>query len=118
MLDLGLIHVTRPRNREDEVNVVVPHFHTPEPCEISYDNQNSSAMSLVICLPGPMSYAYDKAIPYKYNAIMLDDGKEVLIPSLSSVVNIADVSGVIRSGQVYASPVQKKNNGVVSGKQV
>lgn len=65
-----------------------------------------------------MSYASNKAIPYKYNAIMLGDRNEVHIPSLSSVVNIADVSGVTRSGRVYVSLVQKKNDGVVSNKKV
>ena len=41
-------------------------------------------------------------MPYKYNATILEDGKEVEIKSLSSVVNIADASCVTRSGRVFA----------------
>src|SRR4051812_36253044 len=35
------------------------------------------------------------------NATMIKDGQEVPLPTLSSVVNIADVSRVARSGRVY-----------------
>ncbi|XP_058733755.1 uncharacterized protein LOC131605416, partial [Vicia villosa] len=55
----------------------------------------------IICLPGPVPYNSDKAVPYNYNATMIKDGQEVPLPTLSSVVNIADVSRVTRSGRVY-----------------
>lgn len=45
-----------------------------------------------------MPYESDRVIPYKYHATMLEDGKEVPIPSLSSIVNIVDVSGITQSG--------------------
>ncbi|KAI5397492.1 hypothetical protein KIW84_063348 [Lathyrus oleraceus] len=41
---------------------------------------------------GPVPYSSEKAIPYRYNAVAVENGKEVSLPS-SSVVNIADVSG-------------------------
>ncbi|XP_050919124.1 uncharacterized protein LOC127136630 [Lathyrus oleraceus] len=44
---------------------------------------------------------------------MLEDGKEVFIPSFSSVVNITDVSGVTRSGRVFAAATPKRTNDVV-----
>ncbi|XP_058774882.1 uncharacterized protein LOC131649152, partial [Vicia villosa] len=56
---------------------------------------------LIICLPGPVPYNSDKAVPYNYNATMIKDGQEVPLPTLSSVENIADVSRVTRSGRVY-----------------
>ena len=66
--------------------------------EITYDSRKSSVTSLVICLPGPVPYQSEKAIPYKYNATMMEDGKEVPLPS---VVNITDISRVTRSGRVF-----------------
>jgi hypothetical protein len=63
-------------------------------------------------------YESDKAIPYKYNATMVEDGKEVSIPPLSSVVSIADVSRVTRSGRVFASEPPKKVDDVSVGKQI
>lgn len=70
---------------------------------IPYNGQKYVVSPLVICLEGPMPYDFDKVIPYKYNATMLEDSKEVPISSLSSVVNTADVSGVTRNGRVFAS---------------
>lgn len=89
---------------EDEhgVNVIVPHFNIPELVVIAYNSQKSVVSPLVICLEGPTPYESDRVVPYKYNSIMLEDGNGVLIPSLSSVVNIADVSGVTRSSRVFA----------------
>lgn len=49
-----------------------------------------------------MPYESNKVVPYKYNATVLEDGKEVHIPSFSSVVNIVDVSGMTQSDRVFA----------------
>ncbi|MCI89745.1 anthranilate synthase alpha, partial [Trifolium medium] len=42
----------------------------------------------------------EKAIPYKYDATMLQDGKEIPNPPLSSVVSIADGNKLLRSGRI------------------
>lgn len=61
---------------------------------IAYNGQKSVISPLVIRLVGPTPYESDKVVPYNYNATMLEDGKEVPIPSFSFIVNISDVSGV------------------------
>lgn len=71
---------------------------------------------MVIRLVGPTLYESDKVVPYKYNATMLEDGKEVHIPSFSSVVNIVDVSGVTRSGRVFAFVALKRIEDASVGK--
>ena len=50
-----------------------------------------------------MPYSSEKAVPYRYNAVALENGKEVPLPS-SFVVNIADVSGLTHSGRVFSAP--------------
>lgn len=67
-------------------------------------------------MAGHTPYESDKVIPYKYNATMLEDGKEVPIPSISSVVSIVDVSGVTRTGRVFASAAPKRNEDTLVGK--
>ena len=47
---------------------------------------------------------------------MLEDGIEVHIPSFSSVVNIADISGATRSGRVFIAATPKRTEYVVVGK--
>ncbi|XP_050890962.1 uncharacterized protein LOC127096434 [Lathyrus oleraceus] len=99
------------------VNVIVPHFNIPEPVVIAYNSQKSVVSPLVIRLAGPTPYESDKVVPYKYNSTMLEDGKEVPIPPLSSVINIVDVSGVTRSGRVFASVPTKRIEDTLVGKQ-
>jgi len=55
---------------------------------------------LVICMPGPLSYASDKAIPYRYNPTILENGREIPIPPLASMSNIVGSSKVLRSGRI------------------
>ena len=66
-----------------------------EPVEIFFDSRKSADASLVICLPGPIPYVYEKAIPYKYNATMIEDGREIPIPPLPYVGNIAEDNRVL-----------------------
>lgn len=47
---------------------------------------------------------------------MLKDGKEVPIPSLSSILNIANVSGVTRSGRVFVYVPPKRIEDASVGK--
>ncbi|KAI5425067.1 hypothetical protein KIW84_031026 [Lathyrus oleraceus] len=64
---------------EPEVNVISPVFRMPEPVTIKYDGSKQK------------------------NVVAIEDGKDVTLPS-SSVVNIADVSGLTRNGRVFSAP--------------
>jgi len=94
--------------KDDEVCVIVPKFNIPEHVEVNSFNQKPVVTPLVICLPRPMPYASEKAIPYNYNATMLENRREVPIPSLPSVVNIAEDSRVLRNGRVVPTLFPKK----------
>lgn len=103
LLDARTITVSYPRNLENNVNVIIHQFNIPKPLEITFDSRNSMISPLVIYLPGPAPYQSDKAVPYKYQATMIKDRKEVPLPSIPSFINIANVSGVTRSGCVFAT---------------
>lgn len=118
LLDLRTVSITYDKNPDDEVNVIVPQINAPKPIKVTYDSRNSSISPLVIHLPGLIPYSSDKDVPYKYNATMLENGKDVHIPSIPSVVNIVDVSRVTRSGQVFSSEPPKGVKGVSIGKHV
>ena len=106
MLDEGVIEILQNRNvdeDEPEVNVISPVFRMPEPVIIKYDGSKQKASpSLIIKPAGPVPYSSEKAIPFLYNAVAVEDGKEMPLPS-SSVVNITDVSGLTRSGRVFSA---------------
>ena len=91
----------------EEVNVIVPCFNVPAPIEIKYCSKPVVA-PVVICLPSLVPYKSDKAVPYKYNATILEDGVEVPIQPLSNVKNIDEASRVTRIGRVFA-PVIRGN---------
>ncbi|GAU46908.1 hypothetical protein TSUD_299590 [Trifolium subterraneum] len=121
MLDRRELQVTYKRNEDEDPNddngevfVIIPEFDIPEHMEVIYNSQQSSVAPLVICLPGPMPYTSEKAIPYKYNATMIENGHEVLIPALPPSVNIAEVSRVTRRGRVFPPTAQKKYEDPVS----
>jgi len=78
-----------------------------EPLEIFFDSREAAA-PLVICLPGPIPYVSEKAIPYKYNATMMEGGREVPVPPLPSMGNIAEDSRVLRNGHVIPAVFPKK----------
>lgn len=103
MLEARTIIVVHPRNLDNDVIVIIPQFNIIEPLEITIDSHNSMISPLVIYLPGPVPYQSDKVAPYKYQSIMIKDGKEVPIPSMPFVINIVDVSEVTKSGRVFAT---------------
>ncbi|KAI5405524.1 hypothetical protein KIW84_052349 [Lathyrus oleraceus] len=109
LLDDGTIEILQNRNvdeDEPEVNVISPVFKIPEPVVIRYDGSKQKVSpSLIIKPAGPVPYSSDKAVPFRYNPVAVEDGKEVSLPS-SSVVNIADVSGLTRSGRVFSAPLE------------
>ncbi|KAI5445677.1 hypothetical protein KIW84_013776 [Lathyrus oleraceus] len=79
-------------------------FKIPEPVVIRYDGSKQKVSpSLVIKPADPVPYSSDKEVPFRYNLVAVEDGKEVSLPS-SSVVNIDDVSGLTRSGRVFSAP--------------
>ncbi|XP_050876724.1 uncharacterized protein LOC127080448 [Lathyrus oleraceus] len=117
-MDQGYIEAYRDRdynqvnmvNSDNEVNVIVPQFNDSEPIHITYDSQKTFVTPLVINLPGPVLYQSDKVVPYKYNATMIENGNDVPLPS---IVNVADVSRVTRTGRIFA----KRTKDVAAGKQ-
>ena len=104
--DEGMIQILQFRHLGDDVNVIVHIFKTPERVVIQFDNSSSNNVNrsvslLVIWLAGPIPYASDRVVPYQYNATMLENGQEVPLPTINSVVSIADVTKVTRSGRVF-----------------
>jgi hypothetical protein len=109
MIDRRELQITHKRNEdEDDVFAIVPEFNIREPVEVTFNSPELVVTPLVICLPGPLPYTSNKAIPYKYNATMIEDGQEIPIPTLPPSVNIAEVSRVTRSGRVFPTVSQKK----------
>ncbi|KAI5400401.1 hypothetical protein KIW84_065333 [Lathyrus oleraceus] len=107
LLDEGTIEILQNRNvdeDEPEVNVISPVFKLPEHVVIRYDSSKPKVSpSLVIKPAGPVPYSSDRAVPFRYNPVAVENGKEVPLPS-TSVTNIADVSGLTRSGRVFLEP--------------
>ncbi|KAI5437176.1 hypothetical protein KIW84_023336 [Lathyrus oleraceus] len=98
----------RPSVRRKTVRPAV--LRIPEPVIIKYDGSKQKASPALIIKPvGPVPYSSEKAVPYRYNAVAVENGKEVSLPS-SSVVNIADVSGLTRSGRVLSAPSKPQAN--------
>ncbi|KAI5426569.1 hypothetical protein KIW84_032127 [Lathyrus oleraceus] len=110
VLDQGLIQISRqvssPESQEQEVNIIIPYFNISEKVEIAYHPREP----VVICPPGPMPYTSDNAVPYRYAATIIENGKEVEIKTLASVTNIAANSRMTRSGRVFAPPVIPSRN--------
>lgn len=89
------------------MNVIVPMFKTPERVVIQFDSNNKNKVNrlvslLVIQLAGPIPHSSDKVVPYKYNAITIENGQEVSLPVEDSLVNIVDVVNVTRSRRVFS----------------
>ncbi|KAI5406185.1 hypothetical protein KIW84_052797 [Lathyrus oleraceus] len=113
MLDEGVIEILQNRNvdeDEPEVNVISPVFRIPEPVIIKYNGSKQKVSPVLIIKPAaPVPYSSEKAIPFRYNVVAVEDGKEVPLPS-SSVVNIANVSGLTHNGRVFSAPPKPQAN--------
>src|ERR1044072_3555677 len=94
--------VSNINSENPEVNVVIPCFNIPEHVEIAYNGSSIPTFPLVICPPGPVPYSSTKAIPYQYNATMVENGKKKPMPTLPANVNITEIGRVTRSGRVHA----------------
>ncbi|KAI5407094.1 hypothetical protein KIW84_053376 [Lathyrus oleraceus] len=93
LMDEGMIQIVQSRHVDDDVNVIVPVFKNPERVVIQYDTSNSNGVS------------------------NRSDGQEVPLPTTNSVVSIADVTKVTRSGCVFGSVFPKdKEESTVSKK--
>ncbi|KAI5403814.1 hypothetical protein KIW84_051099 [Lathyrus oleraceus] len=104
----------------DDANVIVLVFKTPERVVIQFDSSNSNnsnrlVLPLVIWLSSQVPYVFNRVVLYQYNATMVENGQEVPLPTTNSVVNIADIAKVTRSGRVFR-PVFPKDVEDVSKK--
>ncbi|KAL5137467.1 hypothetical protein HKD37_10G027826 [Glycine soja] len=77
LIDSRELIITR---KDKEVCVITPEFQR---LEISYNSGESTTTPLVISLPGPMSYASLKVVPYKYSATMLEGSSKNSVGSNS-----------------------------------
>ncbi|XP_039683824.1 uncharacterized protein [Medicago truncatula] len=88
-----------------DICVIVPVFHDPPARSMP---PKGSIEPLVIRLPGPVPYTSTKAIPYKYNATMIENGVEVPLASSTVISNIAEETTTLRSGKVHPPLFPKK----------
>ncbi|KAI5394366.1 hypothetical protein KIW84_061158 [Lathyrus oleraceus] len=99
----GVIEILQNRD-EHEVNVISPVFRIPEPIVVRYDGSKKKVSPTLVIKPAShVPYTSDRVFPYRYNAVALEDGKEVPLPS-TSVTSISDVSGLTYSGRVFSAP--------------
>ncbi|GAU49605.1 hypothetical protein TSUD_407700 [Trifolium subterraneum] len=115
LMDKGELVVTR---KSEDVCVIVPELNVSDRLEMIYNSGEPTVTPLVICLLGPMPYTSLRAVPYRYDATMLQDGVETPIPSLIYVDNIADNSKILRSGRSLPGTVQGKTNNSVEKTQI
>ncbi|XP_058751472.1 uncharacterized protein LOC131624533 [Vicia villosa] len=105
MLDERTLHITY--ERDDDINMVTAEFPVPEIVEISYDSQNMTVVSLIIQMPKPFPYNSSTTVPWRYGTTIITGEEEVNPEPESTVVNIADVSHMTRSGRLFA-PIPPK----------
>ncbi|GAU51264.1 hypothetical protein TSUD_412510 [Trifolium subterraneum] len=115
LMDKGELVVTK---KSEDVCVIVPEFNVSDRLEMIYNSGEPTVTPLVICLPGPMPYTSLRAVPYRYDATMLQDGVETPIPPLISVDNVADNSKILRSGRILPGVVQGKTGSSVEKTQI
>ena len=101
LIDQDILQVSTKR-KEDEVDVIFPEFDIPCPLEITYQSKESVVTPLIICFPRHIPYESHKIVPWRYNATVSENGKEVMIEANRSVENITDVSGMTRSGRMFS----------------
>jgi len=112
LLDRKELIVTR-EDKGKSVSVVTPVFKTQEWLVVTPNSAKPAVTPLVIFLPGPKPYVSQKAIPYKYECTILENGKEISLNPLASMDNIAESSQVLRSGRILPAVVQKKTSAPV-----
>ncbi|KAI5444236.1 hypothetical protein KIW84_012743 [Lathyrus oleraceus] len=107
------------KEEEREVSIIVPVFRKPKAFEIFCPYRegtppSNTAKRLDIKMPTPFPYKSDKVIPWEYVPTTTVNGVEQPLVNNKVITNIADASGLTRSGRVFA-PVNlrsgKPNNG-------
>ncbi|XP_050908978.1 uncharacterized protein LOC127122727 [Lathyrus oleraceus] len=111
LMNKGVLQISSVGKNED-VSVIEPCFNLPEPVEIPYYSRrvmpaNSHLSHVDICMPTPLPYESTKVVPWKYEITVMDkivevseDG-EVTETVNEDVTNIAGMSRMTRSGQIY-----------------
>ncbi|KAI5419822.1 hypothetical protein KIW84_043832 [Lathyrus oleraceus] len=123
LISNGVLQVSG-KKKNDEVSVIVPVFNKPNSFEIFCPPRESthpvdSAKHLDIKIPYHFPYKSDKVIPWGYEPTMIMNGVEKPLVNNKVVTNIADASGLTRSGRVFTSAnlrggklvVEKPDNG-------
>ncbi|KAI5404437.1 hypothetical protein KIW84_051562 [Lathyrus oleraceus] len=95
LMDEGMIQIVQSRHVDDDVNVIVPVFKQPDKLVIQYDSSNSNNQRSISPL----------------------NGQEVPLPTTSSVVSIADVTKVTRSGRVFGPVFPENKEETIVGKK-
>jgi hypothetical protein len=111
---VNMIQEYDPKEMEGDVFVIIPEFNIPKQVEVTFNSQKPLVSTLMICPPGSMPYTSEKAIPYKYNATMIENGREVPLPSMPAVGNIAEDSRMLRNGRIIPTVAPKKVNASTS----
>ncbi|KAI5435558.1 hypothetical protein KIW84_022104 [Lathyrus oleraceus] len=105
LISNGVLQVSR-KKKNDEVFVIVPIFNKPKAFEIFCPPKESmppadSAKCLNIKMPAPFPYKYDKAVPWGYEPTNIVNEVQKPLVNNRTVTNIADASGLTRSGKVF-----------------
>ncbi|XP_017428581.2 uncharacterized protein LOC108336620 [Vigna angularis] len=107
LLDRSLMQVCREDEREEvfaqtggESNITLP-----EPLVIRFTRTTPAPMteekpSVVICVPSPFPYKNEKAVPWRYGAFALGEGKG----ADPAIENISGIGGMTRSGRIFTPP--------------
>jgi hypothetical protein len=107
LMDKGELLVTK---KSEDVCGIVPEFNVADHLEMIYNSGESNIPRLTIRMPGPVLYTSEKAITYRYQATMIQNGVETPIPPLTSVSNVTDSRRILRSGRVIQGAVPQKSN--------
>ncbi|KAI5445542.1 hypothetical protein KIW84_013683 [Lathyrus oleraceus] len=92
--------------KNDEVSFIIPIFNKPKAFEIFCPPIEStppadSAKRLDIKMPAPFPYKFDKDVPWGYKPTITVNGVEKPLVNNKVITNIADASGITRSGMVF-----------------
>ncbi|KAI5406174.1 hypothetical protein KIW84_052786 [Lathyrus oleraceus] len=105
LISNGVLQVSG-KKKNDEVSVIVPIFNKPKDFEIFCPPKEStppadSAKCLNIKMTTHFPYKYDKFVPWGYEPTTIVNGVEKPLVNNKVVPNIADASGLTRSGRVF-----------------
>ena len=123
LISNGVLQV-RGKKKNDEVSVIVPIFNKPKAFEIFFSPKESTpsadtAKRLDIKMSASFPFKSDKIVQWGYEPTTVVNGVEKLLVNNKVVTNIADASGLTRSGRVFTPAnlrggkpvVEKPDNG-------